>query len=324
MERIAYAALALLVVEYIALGGWFARAWGVNPSRATPYAERTGKSRGGWLLLLGGYAAALAFLQGLASAPVLQAADDPAAYAPLLALALPGGMIGMLALFVCVRHEGESLPDIAMRRHGAWLGRGMHALCALSMALCAAALLALLPGLLSGALRLDAVPEQMAAYALLMLFGFCAAYPPCVCAPRLRSEGYIRRIGLGGALLGLAAFAAYMLPAVRGALAQRVPPLAARYAGAALCGFAALYAAYMACVSARGLFARRLLLTRKKPKSAIFAPLGALVLIALLTRAGYGYLMLLGGALGFVYAMLTLIVCVLWLDSVGRGLFFRK
>lgn len=324
MEQTAYAALALLALIYVIPGGWLGRVWGVNPSRSTAHAEQMGKRRGGWLLLLGSYAAAAAFLQGLILAPLTQAAQEPAAFAPLLALALAGGMISMLTLFVCVRHEGQSLPEVAMQGHGPWLGRGMYALCALSMALCAAALLAVLPAVYGGALRLGAVPEQMAAYALLMLFGLCAAYPSCVCAKRLRSEGYIRRVGLGGVLLGLFVYALCLLPAARGALAQRLPHWAGRFAGAALCACSALAAAYLACVSAKGLFKRRLLLTRKKPKAEMLAPLGALALIALLTRAGYGYLMLLGGALGFVYAVLSLIVCVLWLDSVGRGLLRRK
>ncbi|MBR5561164.1 MAG: hypothetical protein IKU73_07105, partial [Clostridia bacterium] len=188
MEQTAYAALALLALVYIILGGWFARVWGVNPSRSTAYAERTGKRRGGWLCLLVVYAAALAFLQGLAFAPLGQGANHPAAFAPAVVLMLSGGTISMLTLFVCVRNEGRSLPQIAMRRHGAWLGRGMYALCAMSMALCAAALAAMLPEVCMGRQRFETVPEQMAAYALLMLFGLCAALPGFVCAPRLRSE----------------------------------------------------------------------------------------------------------------------------------------
>lgn len=324
MERTAYAALALLALVYIILGGWLARVWGINPSRGTAYAERTGKRRGGWLGLLGAYAAALAFLQGMAFSPIWQGADSPAAFAPPLVLMLSGGTISMLTLFVSVRHEGQSLPQIAMRRHGAWLGRGMYALCAMSMALCAAALVAILPAVFLGRLRLKAVPEQMVAYALLMLFGLCAALPGGVCAPRLRSERHIRRVGLGGVLLVGAVCLLGLLPSVRDALALRLPVETERCVGGVLCAFAALILAYLSCVSAKGLFARRMLLTRRKPKSEILAPLGALALIALLTRVGYGYLMLLGGALGFAYAMLSLIVCVLWLDSVGRGLFFRK
>lgn len=322
MERIAYAALALPVLEYIALGGWLGHAWGVNPSRATPHADRTGKRRGGWLRLLGGYALALAFLQAVVCAPCMRQA--PSALLPLLAAALLGGVISMLTLFVSIRHEGQSLPQIVAERNGAWAGRGMDALCALSMGLSASALLALLPVMLSGGLRIGTMPEQITAYALLMLLGFCAAYPPCVCAPRLRSERHIRRVGLGGVLLVFVLLALGMLPPVRVGLLGRLPAAALREAEAALCGCAAIWAAYIACVSAKGLFAHRLLLTRKKPKAEIFAPLLLLVLIALLTRVGFGYLMLFAGVLGFVYAMLALVVCVLWLGSVGRGLLIRR
>lgn len=322
MERIAYAALALPVLEYIALGGWLGHAWGVNPSRATPYARRTGKRRGGWLALLGGYTLVLAVLQAVIYAPLMHAEGQFSAPVPLLTAALLGGVISMLTLFAAIRHEGQSMPQIVTECYGTWAGRGMYALCALSMGLAASALLALGSVLLRGGLRIGAMPEQIAAYALLMLLGLCAAYPSCVCAPRLRSERHIRRVGLGGVLLGFVVLALGLLPAVRGALAQRLTETMERCIAAALCGCSALFAAYMACVSAKGLFARRVLLMRKKPKAESLAPLAMLVLIALLTRAGFGYLMLFAGVLGFAYALLTLIVCVLWLGSVGRGLFF--
>lgn len=322
MERTAYAALALLALIYIIPGGWFSRGWGVNPTRATSYAERTGKKRGGWLRLLGSYVLALFYLQAVIFSPVMQSAGQFFALVPLLAASLLGGGIGMLTLFVSIRHDGQSLPEIAGQRHGAWAGRGMYALCALSTGLCASALFALVPVLLGGGLRIGGMPEQLAAYALLMLVGLCAAYPSIACAPRLRSERQIRWVGFGGVLLGFALLLSGMLPSVRSALAQRLSERAGRYAEAALCIFGALSSAYLCCASSKGLFARRILLTRKKPKAEILAPLGAIVIMALLTRAGFGYLMLFAGALGFAYAMLALIVCVLWLGSVGRGLFF--
>ena len=116
MERTAYAALALLALIYIILGGWLGRAWGINPSRSTPRCERTGEKRGGWLLLFVCYALALAFLQGMACTRLLQAQGDPLAFVPVLAAALPGGVISMLALFVSIRHDGQSLPEMVSQR----------------------------------------------------------------------------------------------------------------------------------------------------------------------------------------------------------------
>lgn len=315
MERMAYAALALLSLAYIFLGIWLGRVWGVNPSRSTARAERTGKRRGGWPVLLAGYVLTLAFLQGMLCAPAMRAGN---ALVWPAALALPCGVISMLALFVSVRHDGRSLPEIALERHGAWLGRGMYALGALSMVFCASAHLALLPAIWDGWAYYETLPERIAAYALLL--AFCAVFPSGICAPALRSEGHIRRVGLGGVLLGFAAYALCALPDLRGTLAQRLPEETGRYASAFLCACTALCAAYLSCISAKGLFARRLLLTRKKPKSDILAPLGALVLTLLLACSGFDHLLLLAGVFGFAYALLALGVCALWLRSVGRGL----
>lgn len=323
MERIVIAALALLALEYIALGGWLGRVWGINPSRSTPYAERTGKKRGGALTLLGGYVLCSLWPALMACAPLLHAAQGAAAYLPLAVAALLGGLLSMLTLFVSIRHGARRLPDVAGETHGAWLGRTMHALAALSMIACAGAMIAMLPALLRGAMRVQEMPEQMAAYALLMLCALHACIPDAALARRVRSERHIRRIGLGGVLLGCALPAVLALPGVCAAASEWLKDVDA-YIQAALCAASALLATYLACGSAKGLFARRVLFARRKPKAALFAPVGTILLIALSVRAGCGYLMLFGGAVGFVYAMLALIVCALWLISVGRGLLIGR
>lgn len=322
MEHLVVAALALLMLEYIVLGGWLGRVWGINPSRSTPYAGRTGKKRGGALMLLGGYVLCTLWPALLACAPLYRDTRHIAAYLPLAVCALLGGLLSMLTLFVSIRHEGRRMPDVAGETHGAWLGRTMHALAALSMIAYAGAMLAMLPALLRGELRMQEIPEQLSAYALLMLCGLHALLPDAALALRVRSERHIRRIGLGGVLLGCALPLLIALPGARDAEAERLKDIEP-YIQAALCAASALIAAYLACVSAKGLFARRVLLMRRKQKSAILAPVSAILLIALSACAPFGYLMLFSGAVGFVYAMLALCVCALWLGSVGRGLFFR-
>lgn len=321
MERMTWTALALMMIEYIALGGWLGHVWGINPTRSTPYAERTGKRRGGFVQLQIEYLLAVLWPAAMACAPAVRAPQSAAAYIPMAVCALLGGLVSMLVLFVSIRHGGKRLPEIAGENHGALLGRVMHALAALSMIVCAGAMLAMTPALLRGAIRVQDMPEQMAAYALLMLCTLHALIPDIMLAPRVRSERHIRRLGLGGVLLACAMSMAAALPQARAAAAgwKSGEP----YIQAALCAACALAATYMACVSAKGLFARHRLGLGRKPKAAVLAPACALLLIALSVRAGCGYLMLLGGAVGFLYVLLALCVCALWLGSVGRGLFFR-
>lgn len=323
MERITWIVLALLMLEYIVLGGWLGRAWGINPSRSTPYAGRTGKRcGGGWILLcvhlLAGLWPAL-----LACAPLYRDAQHTLACLPLAVCALLGGLLSMLTLFVSIRHEGKRIPDVAGALHGVWLGKSMHALAALSMIAYAGSMLAMLPALLRGELRGQEIPEQLSAYALLMLCGLYALLPDAVLSPRMRSEKYIRRIGLGGVLLSCMLPLLLAQPEARAAVAQELGRIGL-YIQAALCVASALIAAYLACVSAKGLFSRRMILIRRKKKAEILAPIAAVLLIALSACAPVGYLMLFSGAVGFGYAMLALSVCVLWLGSVGRGLFFRR
>lgn len=316
------AAAALLLILYAVMGGWFSCVWGIDPSRATPYSDRTGRRRGGFFRLLLLYLLPCAWLQAAAGVCLAQTGRAPA---DLAVYAAVGGLMSMASLFVSTRHDGEDMAVFAGEEYGPRAESAMLILAALAMTACCAALADMLRRMLTQGLAqpLPLRPDRLAGFVLLTLCGLHTMIPGGLLARRVRSERQIRSVGLGGVLLGalLAAAASCGAPMEMAALyLGEIWPLLQ----AALCLLTALMTLYLAqralcrLIAGRGLYARRRRCAKALAPVLTFAAAGALSL------AGYDRLLPACTALGFSHALCVLVICWVWLRMIGRGLLFGR
>ena len=311
------ALIALFCLLYMLLGMRLGRRWGVDKSRMTPAAE-TGRAKSAVLLLVRDVAV-YAYL-------ALEACRNMEASLPVLiclaAMVVLNGVTGYAALFVSVRHEGKGVSMAAYWEIGRTAEKAYHLL---SLAVCLPALALMLRSLygLSGM----SVPLQAPALLFCaLLCGLSALQNAQLTAGQLANEGDACALSMGGVLIaGLMAAAAVL----GGGWASLLGRLTDERIAAAVCVAFRLLASLCALLvlarltqlSLRGLL-RRGIPSRKKmhPAARNALELTAIAAAAAGCTFAMDWTLWVCACASVLLALMSLLICALWLHRIGRGL----
>ena len=294
---------ALLCAACSLLGRGLEYMWGVDASRTLHASRALGAAYAGFALSLTPFALWMA-------AAAVETVGTLGAAALCAAMALAGGTLGFAVLFVSLRCE-EDLSGVA---GGELFPAAKKIYCAVSALACVLAAAMMLIALLQGGSVSGGAIFALSASVWLAL---CALTPALELRPRIRNEKQARHAAYGAAAVP----AMLCVPAVsllsgmtahtHGSLWLIV--LLWLWAWAVLTGFGGW--------ALRGLFASGLP-GKARWTDKLYAPLAALLSIAL---AFFGDARLLAAACAacVLLVLLSAVVCSVWLERIGRGLWRR-